>query len=222
MRVSPIDRIGQRLDDPDSVPEELQHLIADDVARVEKILSIPVSGYVLDVGCSDGAITSRIRDRWGVSAIGMDARPDVFAEGPCSTLDFICHDIRQSIAERFTRGNIRLFDAIYACEVFEHLTDADAQLALTNILAVLKPGGDLIVSVPNRDVGSVYQAGMRDRWRWPDHRAWYDHPKLDAFLAPHFTALTYLPLDPRDRYLLGEDMLVDYSIWLIVHATGKR
>lgn len=210
MRVSPIDAIGDRLDHPENVPEELKHLIADDVARVEKILSIPVSGRVLDVGCSDGAITRRIQQRWPDAIVGgCDIR--------ATTFPYWQWDIRQPAQ------NVIPCDAIYACEVFEHLTDADAQKALTNILAVLKPGGDLVVTVPNHDCAEEYEAGCRARWQWPDHRSVWRYDKLHALLAPHFAHLEFLPLDPRDHWRTQMGTFYrDASIWLIVHASGKK
>lgn len=200
------DRIGQRLDDPDSVPPQYRHLVPDDLKRVERILSIPVSGRVLDVGTSDGAIIQRIAEKWSVQYVAIDVRP-------VQVPDWRFHqwDIREPLPHAIGGG---LFDAVYACEVFEHLTDADADTALTNILNALKPGGDLIVTVPNRYCNELYVAGCRDRWRWPDHRSvWHDH-KLREWLWKYFKSVTFLPLyDGESCY---------ESIWLIVHAKGKR
>lgn len=211
MASSPIDRIGDRLDRPDLVPDELKHLIADDVARVEKILSIPVSGRVLDVGCSDGAITRRIMAQWEVEAVGADIRHQAMT--PCGFQPWQW-DVREPVLRFKGASMIGEFDAVYACEVFEHLTDADAQLALTNILAVLKRGGDLIVTVPNRYPHDLYEVGCRSRWAWPDHRSIWTPPKLQMWLTEYFRRARFIPLYPEERY--------EESIWLIVHASGKK
>lgn len=212
------DAIGDRLNHPENVPEELKHLIADDVARVEKILSIPVSGRVLDVGCSDGAITKRIAAKWGTDTVGVDVRPTDCFQGGFN--GYIQHDVRRP----FNRLAVP-YDAIYACEVFEHLTDDDADLALATLLGVLNEGGTLIVSVPNRECADEYVAGCRDRWKWPDHRSVWTHRRLVEFLGPHFSDLKHLPLDARDYWLdttFGCSRWIDRSIWLIVHASGKK
>ncbi len=206
-----IDQIGQRLDHPDRVPREFQHLIADDRQRVKRILEFPVSGRVLDVGCSDGSITRRIKDAWGVRVLGIDRYPAHGWEDRRDVFLYQRFDIRLPLD---MSAQWVPFDVVYACEVFEHLTDADAQLALTNILTVLKPGGDLIVTVPNRDCAEEYVAGCRDRWKWPDHRSVWTFEKLRACLARAFPVHQFVPLYP-------EDAIAD-SIWLIVRAKGKR
>ena len=197
------DHIGDRLDHPERVPDEFQHLIADDQQRVARILSIPVSGRVLDVGCSDGAITRRIWDQWHVNIVGADIDPPP-------------HWFKWDAREPWPTGlyGMALFDAVYACEVLEHLTDDDATKALANILAVLKPCGDLIVTVPNRYPHDLYEVGCRSRWKWPDHRSAWDFPKLRRLLRPHFTAVEFLPLYDHEA--------AAQSIWLMAHAKGKR
>lgn len=206
LAISPIDRIGDRLDHPENVPEELKHLIADDVARVEKILSIPVSGRILDVGCSDGAITKRIRERWQVEAVGADIRQRA------NLRQWVQWDVRQPWPG-FESPLTPPFDAAYACEVFEHLTDADAQLALTNILAVLKPGGRLIVTVPNRSPHDLYEVGCRSRWAWPDHRSSYSLLNLSMWLRPYLADLAVEAIYPGEQP-------VD-SIWLVAHGVKR-
>lgn len=201
MRVSPIDAIGDRLDHPENVPEELKHLIADDVARVEKILSIPVSGRVLDVGCSDGAITRRIRDKWNVQIIGTDING--------------AWGVPWDAREPWDRPGWAPFDAVFACQVLEHLIDADALKALENIADVLKPGGDLILTVPNRHPNDLYEVGCRSRWAWPDHRSSWTADKLwNALGYAGFRRWTPMPLYPGETF--------EESIWLIVHASGKK
>lgn len=195
------DKIGDRLDHPERVPQEYQHLIADDQQRVKRILEFPVSGTVLDVGCSDGAITRRIGQVWNVNAHGADILP-------IEQWRFQW-DIREPYWLRAVP-----YDAVYVCEVFEHFIDAEANVALINILAMLKPGGDLIVSVPNRHPHDDYEIGCRSRWQWPDHRSGWTPEKLSRFLGPHFVTIQPVPLYPGERY---RD-----SIWLIVRAKGKK
>lgn len=222
MASDPTDRIGDRLDHPERVPPELRHLIADDQQRVTRILSIPVAGRVLDVGCSDGAITRRIAERPGViGMIGSDVRcaeadwPRRGEDGRNERLrryDYIVWDVRQPWScEKY--GWLLPFDAVYACEVLEHLTDADAQTALKHIVAVLKPSGHLIVTVPNRHPADLYEVGCRSRWAWPDHRSAWTFCKLGDWLGEYFGHVTFLPLYDGEAPA--------QSIWLIAHATER-
>ena len=188
------DAIGDRLDHPERVPPEYRHLIPDDQQRVKRLLAFDVSGDVLDVGCSDGAITRRIQAAW----------PKATVRG----VDLLDWDIRQPWPHH-TR-----FDTIFCCEVLEHLTDADAQTALQNLVDILKPGGSLIVTVPNRDCDERYVAGCRDRWRWPDHRSAWWPAKLQRLLKGPFADLQWQPLHDEDTPW--------ESIWFIVRAVGRR
>jgi len=188
------DAIGDRLDHPERVPPEYRHLIPDDQQRVKRLLAFEVSGDVLDVGCSDGAITRRIQAAW----------PKATVRG----VDLLDWDIRQPWPHH-TR-----FDTIFCCEVLEHLTDADAQTALQNLKDILTPEGQLIVTVPNRVCDERYVAGRRDRWRWPDHRSTWHADKLFWALFHWFRHVSWTSLYDDEHYAV--------SIWLIVRAVGRR
>ncbi len=170
------DDIGNRLDHPELVPAEYRHLIPDDQMRVGTILSVPVSGDVLEVGASDGSIGRRIAERWRVKLLATDIADAVHP-----------WDIRTRFAYQPDK-----FDAIYCCEVLEHLTDADVELAWTNLLAILKPAGKMILTVPNRDCADIYTAGCRDRWRWPDHRSVWTVQRLCRLLHGAFRRVEWL------------------------------
>lgn len=202
------DAIGDRLDHPERVPAEYQHLIPDDEQRVHRILAYPVhpEARLLDVGCSDGSITCRIARRWDVTTtiIGADLDRSMFGcyEGFAT---FLAWDCRHPWPHLPTR-----FDRVYACELFEHLTDRETLDALDHIGHVLAPEGDLIVTVPNRDCADHYVAGCRDRWKWPDHRSAWTKRKLSLFLDRRFQSIRYQAL-----YECEEP---SQSIWLIARA----
>ena len=72
---------------------------------------------------------------------GVDARP-----GPA--VDLVCR--LEAISDHFAPDSI---DAIYACHVLEHFgfngVQPSADAALTSWVNLLKPGGELFVSVPD-------------------------------------------------------------------------
>lgn len=202
------DAIGDRLDHPERVPAEYQHLIADDVQRVRRIVDLGYAGRVLDVGCSDGAILARIGDRYPVNAYGVEPNGParfraeqrgltVYAELPM--LSAVCPP----------------FDHILLCEVLEHQTDEGAAQLLADVLPLLAPDGCLTVTVPNRDCDERYTAGCRDRWRWPDHRSVWTAGKLWHALARSFQDIQWVAHWSEDvPYYLG--------IFLIARAKGTR
>lgn len=95
---------------------------------------------VLDLGCSDGALGSRLR-RLGHHVTGVDL---VELPGVTDRLDvFVQGDLDQGIPAEVGVG----FDVVLAADVMEHVRDTDAMLRA--MAAVVKPDGALLVSIPN-------------------------------------------------------------------------
>lgn len=87
-------------------------------------------------------------------------------------------------AQLLERIDDEAFDFVYSSHTLEHV--ADAVLALRNWYRVLKPGGYLIVFVPERD---LYEKKLTLPSRWnPDHKRFFlldrDEPPDTAGLVP--------------------------------------
>ena len=96
----------------------------------------------LDVGCGDGrAAGVWVRDR-GATYVGVDISPEATAQAAAIGLDARVIDD----ASRLPFGD-GAFDSVVCLEVLEHLFEP--QHALREIRRVLKPGGALILTVPN-------------------------------------------------------------------------
>jgi 2-polyprenyl-3-methyl-5-hydroxy-6-metoxy-1,4-benzoquinol methylase len=99
------------------------------------------NGNILEVGCGRGSWLKKMRDLgWNVSGI----EPSNFAvsEGDRTTLSII----NQS-ADYLSSLNENSFNVIYSSFVLEHLSNIEE--ILHNMVRILKPGGELILSVPN-------------------------------------------------------------------------
>lgn len=96
-------------------------------------------GKVLDVGCSSGQFSERLRER-GHYVVGIDAleHPDVHTRVD----EFHLVDIQDGVPEVGTG-----YDLIIAGDVIEHVRDPEELLA--KLAALLGPGGRLLVSTPN-------------------------------------------------------------------------
>jgi 2-polyprenyl-3-methyl-5-hydroxy-6-metoxy-1,4-benzoquinol methylase len=100
-------------------------------------------GRVLDIGCSGGGYLLALREKgWDVHGVEMD--PAV-AEFTRSKFDI---DVRTGAAEGVLRdfpdGH---FDVVTMWHVLEHLSDPSK--VLSEIRRILKPGGRLMLEVPN-------------------------------------------------------------------------
>lgn len=105
----------------------------------------------LDAGCGTGTLARCLAAR-GCSVLGVDAAPEMVAaakqslqpETRCDRLSFVCVSTIASLA--LDDGSL---DGILCSSVLEYLPDP--RVCLTEFARVLKPGGMLLVSVPNRN-----------------------------------------------------------------------
>jgi len=103
-------------------------------ALVEKFLETCRGERIIDLGCGEGALVKVFQAR-GYNIIGMDLHYE--SE----------HVRRGSILETGLEGGS--FDLVLCMDVIEHLNFADQERALDEIARLLRPGGRLLLTVPN-------------------------------------------------------------------------
>lgn len=124
---------------------------------------LPARSRVLDVGCGTGGFCDDLRLR-GHEVLGTD--PHAAAMG----LDPVWY--REGTSDRLPFPDAN-FDAVCLFDVLEHVDDA---AALRECRRVLRPGGQLFVSVP------AYAALWSQRDVVAGHKRRYDRPMLRALL----------------------------------------
>ena len=157
---------------------------------------------ILDIGCGNARDIIPIL-RAGARIVGVDlsegmihhARLDLAAAGH--------RDVDLAVGDAtLLKYPSASFDKILCSEVIEHVPDADA--AVAEMSRVLKPGGTLVISTPNRS--SWYGFDRYVLWRHVLRRTW-NHPfdnwrtmrDLSALLESHGfqiqtkTTVCYLP-----------------------------
>jgi SAM-dependent methyltransferase len=145
---------------------------------------------VLDAGCGVGWGTALLAER-AAAATGVDISPLAISEARR----------RHGNAAEFAEGDLcRLpfadaaFDAVVSFEAIEHVVDVDA--AFDEMRRVLRPGGLLVVSSPNR---GVYPAGN------PFHVRELTSEELAESLATRFANVVLLRQQTYVATLLGSD-----------------
>lgn len=112
--------------------------------RFVESLALPRNAVVLDFGCGDGVLTEKMRGRW---VVGVDVKGE----------DVVRFKRRVRYNPRFAATAYAgrelpfpsdLFDVVYSWDVLEHVEDVN--LALNEWGRVLKYGGHLVISVPNK------------------------------------------------------------------------
>ena len=109
---------------------------------LSRIASLGEGLAVLDVGFGAGHLARRIRSRCRYLA-GIELDPEAALEGAAFFDDPLVEDVVRGLAGPWREP----FDVVVAGDVLEHLPEPD--LALTLHRPLLKPGGLLLVSLPN-------------------------------------------------------------------------
>jgi SAM-dependent methyltransferase len=95
--------------------------------------ALPASTRVLDAGCGEGVIVEEYADRLAITGVDANYASARVRHGSVTALPF-------------DEGT---FDRALCLDVLEHLQYEEQPLAFAELLRVLRPGGELLVSVPN-------------------------------------------------------------------------
>src|SRR4051794_33494036 len=126
---------------------------------------VPVdAASILELGCSNGALGAALKRRApdAVTVVGVELDPS-YAATAAERLDRVV----VTDAEAFLAGPPppeAPFDCLVAADVLEHLVDPWA--ALSRAAALVRPGGTVVVSVPNVLFFGALARLVRER-RWP-------------------------------------------------------
>ncbi len=117
---------------------------------------------LLEIGAGSGAFIRKAMAR-GVKALGLELNERAIAQAQSQNLPIQAlnlHDLAQDILAQDINRPDATFDTICSFQVLEHLSDPKD--FLDSALALLKPGGRLILSVPNRDSYIRHQYNLLD------------------------------------------------------------
>jgi SAM-dependent methyltransferase len=129
-------------------------VLRDHIGFVSQIMRESAAGRMLDVGCGGGLLAGMLRKR-GVDAVGLDSSTSACRIAwerhcvPAVTGDLVRHPFQGAS-----------FAVVTMFHVLEHLPVPAAFLSAARDL--LRPGGHLIVQVPNADSWQFRLLG----WRW--------------------------------------------------------
>jgi len=153
----------------------LRRNAANALRRIERYR--PPPGRLLDVGCGWGFFLTAARQRgWEPAGLEPLAGHAIYARATtgAAVLTDVLHD------DSFPTES---FDAVTAFQVFEHLPDPAGDLQ--RLWRFLKPGGILLIEVPNIATWSVALLGKRHRHFVPDHLTFFSPRTLRALLEKH-------------------------------------
>ncbi|MDP3759109.1 MAG: class I SAM-dependent methyltransferase [Ramlibacter sp.] len=112
---------------------------------LDAILSTVSDPRVLDFGCGFGQMLIALKCAGIVQADGLDIEPEAIRY--CQSQGLSCFDARSEI-DFYTR-RAGYYDFIVMSHVLEHFPKDQIVFQLENVKKLLKPGGGLLVMVPN-------------------------------------------------------------------------
>jgi 2-polyprenyl-6-hydroxyphenyl methylase/3-demethylubiquinone-9 3-methyltransferase len=154
--------------DPKGPSKPLHDLNPLRLQYVERAAPLP-DKPVLDVGCG-GGILSEAMARAGARVLGIDLSQAVLDVAELHALEGkVSVEYRAIAAEELAQERPAAFDLVTCMEMLEHVPDPAA--AVKALAALVKPGGDVIVSTINRNplafavaiVGAEYVARVLPR-----------------------------------------------------------
>jgi SAM-dependent methyltransferase len=155
----------------------LHELHATMLRKLERlfIAHIPRGGRVLDAGCGRSLFTE-IRPDWPFTIVAADVDHDLIKSRKAEFAD-----VRWLVAGAHPLPfRDASFDALFAGELIEHLPDP--RPGVEEFRRVLRPGGTLILTTPNRR-RLANLADRSDRPYSPDHLSELSYDEVQALLA---------------------------------------
>ncbi len=152
-------------------------------------------GRVFDVGCNAGELLALFQERgWEVAGVEMSPGPAAFASRRLGV------DIHRGTIEAFELDGPG-FDLVTLSHVLEHLHDPRGVLA--RLVELVRPGGGLLVEVPNAEDVLLEAFGGFYRPLCPgDHVSFFDRQSLATVIAASGWHLDEIasPLHARDVF----------------------
>ena len=136
-------------------------LTAKDVRRFDSAFWQPAACRpdmaVLEVGSGTGLFLAYLAEKGVADFLGIDLDPALAPHvPPAVAAHFLSADVRQFL-EDGAQG--RTFDRVALFDVLEHFAPAEGVRLLQGLAAVLRPGGRIVVKVPN--MGSPWGLGYQ-------------------------------------------------------------
>ena len=162
---------------------------------------VPIdASSVLELGCSAGALGAALKGRGVATYVGVELDPE-YAELARDRLDrVVVADAEAFLADPVAPPEAP-FDCLVAADVLEHLVDPWS--ALRRATQLVRPGGTVVISVPNVLFAPALLRLVRGR-RWPredegvfdrTHLRWFS--RSDAVELVEQAGLREIFVEPR-------------------------
>lgn len=172
--------------------------------------SCEVSRRFLELGCGTGLFLAYLADKGVKDAVGIDHDPELAKVVPDAAKPFF----RQGDILKALEGDeLGAFDRVFLFDVLEHFTPEEGLRLLEAVRRHLKPGGLLLVKVPN----AASPWGIQYQYGDLTHKTAYTSLSLRqmAEAAGYSLARVYAPTGGSPRRRLSEALLIGFLKWAL-------
>ncbi|MCH8148484.1 MAG: class I SAM-dependent methyltransferase [Planctomycetes bacterium] len=146
---------------------------------------------VLEIGCGEGAFVRRLNSEHNISAIGIELNETAarFARQQGIPVQAIS-------VEKMAATHAEQFDVVCAFQVLEHIPNPHR--FLSSAIDLLRPGGTLVICVPNHDSYLQHQWNLLDMP--PHHMTQWTARSLKALERVFPVKLSTVKMEPLASY----------------------
>lgn len=159
------------------------------------LLQMQPGQRVLDIGCGDGFFLDGL-SKHGIRCEGMETNYSAAEKATKKG-----HTVHVSTIQNFSPATKDVYDVVCAMQVLEHIYNVQDFVA--HAMLVLKPGGKLIIAVPNNNPFLYRHDAYTLLNLPPHHMGWWNKESL-LNAAKYFSAescnVTVEPLQDNERY----------------------
>lgn len=193
----------------------LEYLICSEF--VLELLADTGAASVVDIGCGDGFLLSRMPPHLIRAGIDIDERALSFARAFCPSVEFQYTDVREPTAQ---------YDAATLVEVLEHIPDGETTNFLSACMSWVKPGGSLIITVPSDNVPLNAKHYQHYSTQTLANEIAVALPECNIACIGHFYRMTFserIYCKLTDSALLRGDIpVLQPLIWQIARAAARK
>ncbi|MFZ2621007.1 MAG: class I SAM-dependent methyltransferase [Minisyncoccia bacterium] len=149
---------------------------------------------VLEIGCARGTFIKKMKEN-GAVVEGLELNSDAVKE--CKEKDL---SVYPETIEQFSKNKKNYYDTVCSFQVMEHVYDI--KNFINSSLSVLKPGGKMVISIPNNDC-LIMKSNDATLNMPPHHMGMWNMNSLIKLQYNFNMKLESIYLEPLQKYHLG-------------------